>query len=380
MQKRSRVGAILGVSLTVAALGASLTAYGDGQQKPPSIDAVLKSYAGGDVEVVSRSFVRSTDFMGALQLGEPKHFDRWLGEWSRTKAVLVLELANVSVSRGPQWTVGLIRAGRRYLIEGLTDVKTAGDVAAIDVAWHRIGVGLLMRNNNPLLVEEYIDALLVAYKRSGRALDSRLALARAIAREKACWDMRPTLEHPGADLETLINASGVRIDENLDAPRRAVRQKRAEAHRACLRSAVQLFEAAEAFDDTRAEAIAHGGFVLFLEGRTKDAVDKLATGKPGDDRVVAYWTALFQGRALGALGRAEQSIQAYDRALALYPGAQAASIGRALELFHLRRSDEADAFSQKVRATVAPDPWLTYFNGDQRFVDEWLIALRAVLR
>ena len=93
-----------------------------------------------------------------------------------------------------------------------------------------------------------------------------------------------------------------------------------------------------------------------------------------------YWTALFQGRALSALGRAEQALAAYTRATDLFPGAQSASIGRGLELFHLRRSDEVDAVSQSVRATVAPDPWLEYFRADQRFVNQWLTELRAVLQ
>jgi tetratricopeptide (TPR) repeat protein len=378
--RRSTIGVLIGAALAVAPPAATLTAGRDYQKNEVSIDAVLQAYAGGDLQAVSRSFTKSTDFVQALRLGDPKHIDRWLGDWDRTKAVLIIELAHVAANNGRQWLAALTRAGRRYLAEAQADPKTAPSVATIEVPWNRIAVGLLMQLGSPLLIEEHVEALAIARKESGRKLDSRLMLARGIARETICWESRPTLEHPGPDLEALIGATDVRIEENLDAPRRAVRKKRAEAHRACLRAAAGMFEAAEAFEDTRAEAVARGAWVLFLEGRAKEAVDKLATANPAGDRVVAYWTALFQGRALSALGRAEQSLAAYDRALALYPGAQSASIGRALELFHLRRTDEVDAATQKVRATIAPDPWITYFNADQRFVDQWLTGLRAVLR
>jgi tetratricopeptide (TPR) repeat protein len=220
----------------------------------------------------------------------------------------------------------------------------------------------------------------MATKDSERSLEPRLVLARAVARETICWESRPTHEHPGQDLEALTSATGVRIEADLDGPRRAVLRKKFETHRACLKDAATRFAAAEVAEDTRAEALTRGAFVLFLDGRAREASEKLAAVRPGNDRFVAYWTALFQGRVLGALGRAEQALQAYGRALDLYPGAQSASIGRALELSHLRRTDEVDAVSQLVRATSAEDPWLTYFKAEQRFIDQWLKDLRAVLR
>ena len=380
MLSRSTIG-ILGVSLAIAAAGPVLTAGGDSRpQVDSSVDAVLKAYRGGDFDVVAKSFTKSTDFVEKLRINEPRDLERWLGDWDRTKAVFVIELAHVAISRGAQFMTGLTRAGRRYLLKAQADAKTTTDAATVDVLWNRIAVGLLMGLDNPLLVEEHIDALALAAKESKRPLDSRLVLARAIAKETICWKSRPTADYPGAELVALTDATGVRIENNLDAPRQAVRRKHVETHRACLRDAAVRFEAAEAHEDTRVEAVARGAWVLYLEGRAREAADKLAAAKPPDDRVVAYWMALFQGRALSALRRTEQSLDAYTRALALFPGAQSASIGRALELSHLRRLEELDAMSQKVRATAAPDPWLDYFSADYRFVDRWLYELRAVIK
>lgn len=380
MTSRSIIGALIGASLTIAALEPALTAGRESTQEPPSIDDVFKAYASGDREVVARSFTKSTHFVDSLKLNDPKPFERWLGPWNRTKAVLVIELANVALTRGPQWVVALTRAGLRYVLAAQADSKTAAEVATIDVLWHRIAVGLLMWSASPLLTEEHIAAVALAGKKSARTLEPHLVLVRAIAKERLCWNDRPTLELPGQELRALIEATGIRFEEDLDGPRRAVRRKQFEMHQACLRDAAAQFEAAEAFDGTRAEAIARGSFLLINQGRPREAVDKLASAKPSTDRFVMYWTALFQGRALSALGRAEQALAAYTRATDLFPGAQSASIGRGLELFHLRRSDEVDAVSQSVRATVAPDPWLEYFRADQRFVNQWLTELRAVLQ
>jgi tetratricopeptide (TPR) repeat protein len=149
-----------------------------------------------------------------------------------------------------------------------------------------------------------------------------------------------------------------------------------------VRDALTQFEAAAGVDETRAEARTRGGWTLFQIGRLPEALEWLDAAEPGDDRDLAYWLGLFKGRVLDGLGRFQRAATAYQGALALYPGAQSAGIGLALELVRLDRDAEADEVARALRAAgaMAPDPWSTYLDGDQRFVDRWVTQLRAGMR
>jgi hypothetical protein len=101
--------------------------------------------------------------------------------------------------------------------------------------------------------------------------------------------------------------------------------------------------------------------------------------EPGDDRELAYWTALFRGRIADVLGRDRDAERAYRAALAAAPDAQSAGIGLTLALFRMNRSEEAEAMGMAVRTRSASvvDPWWNYHGGDQRFVARWIGELRA---
>src|SRR5437762_1347692 len=82
---------------------------------------------------------------------------------------------------------------------------------------------------------------------------------------------------------------------------------------------------------------------------------------------------LFTGRVLEALNRPADAAQAYERADALYPGAQTPAV--ALASLHQRQGalDKAATWAARARSLelTAEDPWWQYFAGDLRFYPAW---------
>jgi hypothetical protein len=98
---------------TAAACSASV----DQRDSAPrlTLDAVLAAYLSGDVDVVSRSFGRSSDFPDRLRLNDPREFDRWLGSWDRRKALFLIEIARATAQVSPRFPRIVVDAGRRYV-------------------------------------------------------------------------------------------------------------------------------------------------------------------------------------------------------------------------------------------------------------------------
>ena len=294
----------------------------------------------------------------------------------------MLEIARAAALIAPRYSAGLIGAGRRYFGTAPAGDLASGEAAAFAQLWHRTAVALLQAYGDPWRVEEHVGDLVVRAGARAGPLDARLVLARGVARERACWDGRPSLDQPSSQVGALAKAAGVTVPDDLDGPAKSGREARVNTHLTCLRDALTQFEAASGFDETRAEARTRGGWTLFQIGRLPEALEWLDAAEAGDDRDLAYWLDLFKGRVLDGLGRFQLAATAYQRALALYPGAQSAGVGLALELVRLDRDVEADEVARTLRTAgaTAPDPWFTYLNGDHRFVDRWVAQLRTGLR
>jgi hypothetical protein len=355
--------------------------------EPPQrvpLDGVLSAYLDGDIGIVARTFTRSRDFEARLRISEPRELQRWLGSWDRGKAVLLLEMASTA-GRGvaPQYTVVLVRIGREYLTTAGGGESAPSASPAFARLWHRAAVGLLQGFSQPSNTEEHLDALGERSRGTPSVpLDARLVLARAVAQERRCWDRRPAIDQAGDGVTALARAAGLIVENDLDGPTKAGQKAAVAAHRACLREALARFEAAAAMDEARAEARVRGGWILYQEGRHADALKWLDGVVAGDDRDLAYWLALFRGRALSALNRPQDAAAAYRAAVALYPTAQAAGIGLALELMRLDRMQEAHEAARVVRTAgaSATDPWSSYGAGDRRFFDLWIDQLRTAIR
>jgi hypothetical protein len=371
----------LGCGLAVPLVCETLAA---GQRTGPTrvaLDSVFAAYVGGDLDVVTRTFARSRDFQTA-RVADPGHLNRRLATWHRGKSVMLLELAEASVRVGPQYTRILLDAGRQYVRPTREGNEPPGAGASFVRLWHRTAIGLLHRAGDPARTEEYVESLTAPLAGSDRpSLDPRLTLAVAIAQEHRCWFTRPGLDLADAPIVEFTQAAGVRVNDP-EGPPPLEKARRAIAHRDCLRLAIARFTEAAAFDETRAEARLRAGWLLFQAGHFQESLDRLDVGDVGEDRDLAYWAAIFRGRALTALDRHAESVDAYRSALALFPDAQSAGVGLALALFRVDRLAEADEFARTLRARPSPadDPWPKYVEGDARFVDGWIRQLRASIR
>jgi Flp pilus assembly protein TadD len=82
---------------------------------------------------------------------------------------------------------------------------------------------------------------------------------------------------------------------------------------------------------------------------------------------------------LEALDRPDEARTAYERAAAIWPGAQTPAV--ALASLLERQGKRADAVKAAAAARRAPseviDPWWQYWSGDLRFFDQYLAALRG---
>ena len=347
-----------------------------------TLDAVFAAYLSGDSDVVSRTFTTSLDFQAA-RLGEPRRLDRWLGAWHQGKAVLVLELADAATVVAPQFVRPLLGAGRRY-VEAAHAAGAPDDFDKSFVRlWRRAAIGLLQRSGAPFMVEEHLHGFAApdGSNGAGDPGDARAPLARAIAQERRCWDVRPHLARAGARIRDLTRAAGMEV-RGPGEPNASALAAEDARWKACLGEAIARFEAAAAVAETRAEARVRGGWLLFQQGHPQAALEWLDEAQPGDDRDVVYWASLIRGRVLDELGRHEAAAEAYAAALAVCPDAQSAGVGLALALFRIDRVIEADevARSLRTRTAAVADPWWHYPGADQRFVDGWIAELRAAIR
>ena len=343
---------------------------GDTVPQRVALDDVLTAYVAGDFDIVKRTFAKSLDFQRRLRVDRPRELDRWLGQWDRGKALLLLEFARTSATVAPQYVYVIVAAGRRYF--ALTYVPS---VETHDFArdWHRAAVGLLQGISGSDHVENHLIDL---------PADPRLLLARAIAQERRCWTYRPSLDQPTIRVDKLLQTAGVRVRDDTRGPLKSDREEFLAKHSACLRETLSRFEAAVRLEDVAAEALVRGGWTLLQDGRPKEALEWLDAAKPRDDRDLEYWHHLFRGRALDTLARTQDAVDAYKAALALYPHAQSAGVGLAIALMRLDRGAEADQVARSIRegGGDASDPWLHYPRGDDRFAGRWIDSLRTTVR
>jgi len=341
-----------------------------------NLDAVLLAYRAGDFGVVARTFTRSPDFHRALA-GDGLRLEQWLGTWEPGKALLVLDLADVSTTVAPQYTRTLLGVGRRYVTNHAMVARQVPLHATFVRDWHRTAIALLQGGAASAAVDDYLDELR-RHPAAEAFTDVRLTLARAIAHEQRCWHSRPSLLQDGRDVRDLIAASGARIRDEA----RRDRRRRLDAHQTCLVQLLASFEAAAGTPNTSAEAQVRSAWTLVQLGRAEDALHWLDRADSGADRELAYWASLFRGRALDALARHRESAEAYRAALSTHPRAQTAGVGLSLALFRSDGVDEADRLARTLRAssgTPGDDPWWTYLQGDRRFVAGWMARLREAL-
>jgi hypothetical protein len=347
----------------------------DARQRAYTLDAAFERYAQGDHQIIARTFQRSIDFQ-RLRINNRRRLDAWLGPWRKDRAAFVLELTYVSSLVAPAYTPFLLKPSQDYVVRaansGLVDV-------GFERLWHRVAVAMLQRRMTTHEVDHYLQAIEAAAPANGapRASDARWRLARGIAQEQRCWLSRPSLSSAGAPSDEVTQASEREPDR---AARKLAGAERLR-HRTCLLESASLFERAATDDETRAEARVRGAWAR-VQLEEFAAANALLDGiDAGDDRPLAYWAALFRGRALTGSRQHDAAVRAYITALELFPDAQSAAVGRALALYSADRYAEADAAAAALRgkALNAADPWSTYFIADDRFLTGWIAHLREAI-
>lgn len=357
----------LAVAIVVAAAAGSLTARAVPAEE--TLDRLLAAYAAGDHAAVERALAKSSDFQ-KYRLTNQARLRAWLGEWSRPKAALLVEIVDRASQIAPAYSVGLLATGRQYLFSRPAPPGASAVDDALERRWHLIALAGLQRRFLANEIVRYADELQAGrpFPASAVVWDPRVHLARAVGQEQRCRLMHATARHDRV-LAELEGASST------PAAERSVAIE-------CVQVALSYFEAAASHPAARAEARTRAGFALFQLGRTADAQQSLDAANPGDDRPLAYWRALFRGRVADALGSPADAERAYREALTGFPDAHSASIGLALSLFRLQRDDEAEAAVKAVRqrSLKAVDPWESYHTADARFAERWIAELRESLR
>jgi len=151
----------------------------------------------------------------------------------------------------------------------------------------------------------------------------------------------------------------------------------------------------------RAEGLLRRALVLnpeFLETRLRLARVLIEQGKHDEGRSLAeqvaakatnrtmrYYALLFAGDALSSLGRTAEASHSYQRAIDLFPDAQAARLGLASTL--RSAGDTTQALDVLMRTMTKPpstrkgdDPWWEYYDGDATQLEALLENLRAPFR
>jgi tetratricopeptide (TPR) repeat protein len=133
----------------------------------------------------------------------------------------------------------------------------------------------------------------------------------------------------------------------------------------------------------QAEAWLRLGRVELTRGRLDEAISALDQAEPRlSDPALRYLARLFRGMTLERLKQTDAARDAFQSALAVNPGAHAATTALASLLFRSGERAEADRLMTALMARAQPvlDPWWFYWPGDYRFGAARIQAMREALR
>lgn len=180
-------------------------------------------------------------------------------------------------------------------------------------------------------------------------------------------------------------SSRVQDGEDLDGIREGIGGATANLSRA-----EYFYRSAFNHDQSLIEAQIRLGRVLGLRGKHDDAVAELEAARRGlsaqasPSEVVLFFSSLFLGDELAALGRSDLARASYRNALALYPGADSAHLALGTLEYAVGARDQALAAivdMAKQRSIAPDDPWRDYFSaGEARDVERLLAALGEMTR
>jgi VWFA-related protein len=142
-----------------------------------------------------------------------------------------------------------------------------------------------------------------------------------------------------------------------------------------------LFLEAAKHPPTEPEARIRLGFWLHRAGRQADALSQLDAGGATRDSMLLYLRELFRGHVLAALERQDEAADAYRTALSIVPASQAARVALMNTLLLQGDREGAEALAEQVQAESSRDldPWWVYWQGQLRFQQAAMAALRQMV-
>jgi hypothetical protein len=332
------------------------------------LEKAIDAYAAGDHAIVSRIIHEQLDPVTRAALTALMNDRHTL--WNPARAAFTLEVA-VVVDRGSLKAnlvlpiLWVLRDGRTMVVARPTPIgkDPAGD--RFEMLWHQIALALLQSNGSWNLYDEYVTAVAPRMERMAKVkppVPGRFALARAVNASVMCCRavMGP---FPGDQVVFVSSASRARPVPPKEA-------------------AFALFDLAVADPVVKIEALVRGAFLEWRLGRLPQALARLDRALPVTDETLAYVTAMIRGGVFDQEGKPAAAAEAYAAAQRLAPEAQVPVIGRAAALQRAGLID--DAISEAARARRMPeggsDPWPGFMRGDARFITDWMIELRRMLR
>ncbi len=360
----------------------------------PSFNAMLDAYTHGDRHIVANTLKSFEDFkafapslhdgLDAVKSATNAKPMRW----DRVKSAFLLEIAAAAHLYAPARMTDVISVGRQYLIARFPPI--GGDAAddAFERDWHQLALALLQQRVMADTEIIYVDTLERRYETGADArkinstLPPRFALASAIALEQRCWASSSHVTSLTTSLPS-THPPAIDLAKPDDLGRAAARPDTRDARRdAMLKDAIKHFDDVAKIPEVATEANIRSAALRVELGDNDGAIGALDRVGADADHVQQYWAALLRARALDSMDRLPEAERAYRAASAIWPDAQAPSVGLALTLFKMNRRREAVDAAAAVRALNADavDPWWAFIAADGRFIDRWLNQMREDLK
>lgn len=144
---------------------------------------------------------------------------------------------------------------------------------------------------------------------------------------------------------------------------------------------VSRYEQAMTFPETATEARVRAARFLLASGQLDRALAVLnGITAPPPDPEMRYFAALVRGQVLRAKGRLDEATEAFQAALAAWPGAQSARVALMTLLVNRGHREQATALAEAVQTAAVDqyDPWWVYWIGDYRAYPATLEKLRGL--
>jgi tetratricopeptide (TPR) repeat protein len=325
--------------LALALAIASTVTVDAGRQPPPSITALITTYAAGQYDEAVRRAATIED-LSPLRL----RFVQDVPAWIRSEPALVDKRRAAAAAFLLELTHARLETdwGRLDdLIEfACVDLRTVNPASPFELAWHRASVALAGRARARLW-------LLGPYPQLPHQPPRRRAPP--AERDPSPKHLKHALERFPEDPTLRLDLIAAWMWGRDDEPARNTRRLDFALSRSTvLQEAIVSLQPLVDEATVGAEALVRIAQVQFASGEPDLALETLRRAQPREGPPAIRFLSFFSaGRALEALGRPKEAVEAYLRALEIVPGAESASIALAsLEFVTGDREKAVSLFSQ----------------------------------